>query len=156
MSYEGMSKLYTKYAGKPFTIFAFPCNQFGSQEPNANSWIENFVRGNGTHKCGLSYCNWKGYFPYPLLAKSNVKPDWCTENPATSCTAASKKCCSKNDVVWKWMSQLYPNKSDVVSWNFAGKHLFDKCGNPQLYINDATFDPYNLAPKIDELLAKDC
>ncbi|EDQ92418.1 uncharacterized protein MONBRDRAFT_13995, partial [Monosiga brevicollis MX1] len=73
MSYEGMSKLYTRYAHQPFTILAFPCNQYDKQEPKSNANIEKFVRGNGTHHCGLVYCDWTGYFPYPLFAKTNVK-----------------------------------------------------------------------------------
>ena len=156
MSYQGMSKLAERYAGKPFTIFAFPSNQFASQEPKSNEWIEHFVRGKGTHKCGLVYCNWKGYFPYPLLAKCNVKPDWCSKDPSTSCTASSSSCCSKNDQVWKWLAELYPTDKDVPKWNFAAKHVFDKCGNPQVYINDETLDPYNLSSYIDDLLNKDC
>eukprot|EP01147_Barroeca_monosierra_P010653 gene10653-2767_t len=148
-----MSKLAKEFAGEPFTIFAFPSNQFGAQEPKPNSWIESFVRGNGTHKCGLIYCNWKGYFPYPLFAKCNVKMPWCSSDPTTSCTRGSSTCCSPNDAVWKWLYNLY---SDVPKWNFAGKHLFDKCGNPSYYVNDETLDPAKLAPTIRQLLSKKC
>eukprot|EP00043_Microstomoeca_roanoka_P029925 m.23834 g.23834 ORF g.23834 m.23834 type:complete len:154 (-) comp9571_c1_seq1:104-565(-) len=153
MSYEGMSQLYEEFSGEPFTILAFPCNQFGGQEPKSNAWIESFVRGNGTHKCGLPYCNWKGYFPYPLLAKCNVKPNWCSSDPTTSCTSSSSACCSKNDVVWKWLNSLY---GEVPKWNFAGKHIFDKCGNPKGYINDETYNPVKLAPYIKTLLSQGC
>eukprot|EP00055_Hartaetosiga_balthica_P002582 m.4504 g.4504 ORF g.4504 m.4504 type:complete len:155 (-) comp2240_c0_seq1:992-1456(-) len=154
MSYEGMSVLGNLYKGKPFQILAFPSNQFNSQEPKSNSWIDNFVKGNTTnHKCGLVYCDWKGTFPYPLFAKCNVKPSWCSSDPTTSCTSSSTTCCSKNDEVWKWLDGM---GNAPPSWNFAGKHLFDKCGNPQLYINDATYDPQKLAPYIDKLLNSDC
>jgi len=153
MSYQGMSKLAEEFAGEPFTVLAFPANQFGSQEPFTNSWIESFVRGNGTHSCGLIYCKWKGYFPYPLFAKCNVKPDWCTADPETACTRGSKDCCSKNDVVWKWLQSI---TGDVPKWNFAGKTLFDKCGNPSYHVNDETLDPAKLAPTIRNLLQKKC
>eukprot|EP00056_Hartaetosiga_gracilis_P022534 m.31324 g.31324 ORF g.31324 m.31324 type:complete len:157 (-) comp9694_c0_seq1:771-1241(-) len=156
MSYEGMSELGKTFAGQPFQILAFPCNQFNHQEPKSNSWIKNFVKGSTTnHKCGLVYCDWKGTFPYPMFAKANVKPDWCTADPSTSCTASSTECCSKNDAVWKWLANDIVNK-DYPSWNFAGKHLFDKCGNHQMYVNDATYNPTKLTPYIQSLLSKDC
>jgi len=31
--YKGLQALQEKYAGKPFSVVAFPCNQFGGQEP---------------------------------------------------------------------------------------------------------------------------
>lgn len=155
MSYEGMSKLGVLYKDKPFKILAFPCNQFAHQEPKSNHDINKFVKGNSTnHHCGLVYCNWKGVFPYPLFAKCNVKPDWCSSDPTTSCTSASKECCSKNDAVWKWLKDV--NGGEVPKWNFAGKNLFDKCGNHKLFINDETYNPEKLAPYIDQLLNQDC
>mmetsp|Transcript_1673 Transcript_1673/g.2180 ORF Transcript_1673/g.2180 Transcript_1673/m.2180 type:complete len:152 (-) Transcript_1673:86-541(-) len=151
MSYTGMSELFYQFRDHPFKVLAFPCNQYGSQEPFSNSWIRNFTSGTGEHKCGANYCNWNGTFPYPMFAKANVKPGWCTEDPATSCTASSSKCCSKNDEVWKWINSLYPNQ--VPKWNFAGKHLFDKSGHPVKYINDESYDPAKLAPLIQSLLS---
>ncbi|EGD72391.1 hypothetical protein PTSG_00411 [Salpingoeca rosetta] len=153
MSYQGMSALYKEFSETPFTIFAFPANQFGHQEPLSNSWIHDFVRGNGTHKCGLKYCDWKGYFPYPLLAKTTVKPSWCTKDPTVSCTSSSSDCCSKNMGVWQWLKSVH---GDVPKWNFASKTLFDKCGRPAYYVNDETLDPAKLAPQIRQLLNKDC
>jgi glutathione peroxidase len=40
--YEGLEKLYRKYKDKGFEILAFPCNQFGNQEPGTNEEIKNF------------------------------------------------------------------------------------------------------------------
>lgn len=37
--------MYTKYAAKNFAIAAFPCNQFGSQEPGTNAEVKEFARG---------------------------------------------------------------------------------------------------------------
>ncbi len=37
-----MEKLYKKYKSKGFEILAFPCNQFGNQEPGSNEEIKNF------------------------------------------------------------------------------------------------------------------
>lgn len=35
--YEGLEKLYKSYADKGLVIIAFPCNQFGSQEPDVQT-----------------------------------------------------------------------------------------------------------------------
>lgn len=40
--YEGLEKLYRKYKNRGFEILAFPCNQFGNQEPGTNEEIKNF------------------------------------------------------------------------------------------------------------------
>lgn len=40
--YEGLEKIYKKYNAEGFEILAFPCNQFGGQEPGTNEEIENF------------------------------------------------------------------------------------------------------------------
>ncbi len=40
--YEGLEKLYRKFKNNGFEILAFPCNQFGSQEPGTNEEIKNF------------------------------------------------------------------------------------------------------------------
>lgn len=158
MSYTGLSKLTQQYAGKPFVVLMFPCNQYMNQEPHANNVIEKFVRGSGKHSCGLIYCNWNGELNpnWPLFAKCNVKPDWCTGGDA-DCSASSSKCCSKNDAVWKWLNELYPGNppsGGVPKWNWAGKHLFDASGKPYKYINDETLDPVKLSPDIDHLLAQ--
>ena len=153
MSYTGMSKLYQEFKNQPFQVLAFPCNQFGHQEPKANKDIEDFVRGNGTHHCGAIYCDWKGYFPYPLFAKCNVKPSWCEADPKKSCTPSSKECCQNNDKVWQWLSA---KTGDTPKWNFAGKNLFDKCGNLAGHLNDETVDPYDLRNNITALLNKSC
>lgn len=40
--YEGLENIYKKYSSKGFEILAFPCNQFGGQEPGTNEEIKNF------------------------------------------------------------------------------------------------------------------
>lgn len=40
--YEGLEKIYKRYKDKGFEILAFPCNQFGGQEPGTNEEIKNF------------------------------------------------------------------------------------------------------------------
>lgn len=40
--YEGLEDIYQTYKNRGFEILAFPCNQFGQQEPGTNKEILNF------------------------------------------------------------------------------------------------------------------
>ena len=40
--YEGLQDLFERYKDKGLEILAFPCNQFGSQEPGTNEQIKTF------------------------------------------------------------------------------------------------------------------
>lgn len=42
-NYTELSQLYEKYKQKGLEILAFPCNQFGAQEPGSNEQIKEFV-----------------------------------------------------------------------------------------------------------------
>ena len=57
--YDGLEALYKKYHDQGFEIMAFPCNQFGGQEPGSADEIAEFCKVN----FGLSF---------PLMAKVDV------------------------------------------------------------------------------------
>ena len=57
--YDGLEALYKKYHDQGFEIMAFPCNQFGGQEPGSADEIAEFCKVN----FGLSF---------PLMAKVEV------------------------------------------------------------------------------------
>jgi glutathione peroxidase len=57
--YEGLEALHKKYGDQGFEVLAFPCNQFGGQEPGDADEIKNF--------CSLNYD-----VSFPLLAKVDV------------------------------------------------------------------------------------
>lgn len=59
--YEGLETLHRKYGDK-VAIIAFPCNQFGAQEPGDAEEIANF--------CKLSYD-----VTFPVMAKVEVNGD---------------------------------------------------------------------------------
>ncbi|KAL0312609.1 UNVERIFIED_CONTAM: putative phospholipid hydroperoxide glutathione peroxidase [Sesamum radiatum] len=42
-NYTELTQLYEKYKNQGLEILAFPCNQFGSQEPGTNEEIQEFV-----------------------------------------------------------------------------------------------------------------
>jgi len=57
--YAGLEALWRKYRGQGFAVLAFPCNQFGAQEPGAAEEIKTF--------CSTSYD-----VTFPLFAKIEV------------------------------------------------------------------------------------
>ena len=57
--YDGLEAIYKKYKDQGFEIMAFPCNQFGGQEPGSADEIAEFCKVN----FGLSF---------PLMAKIEV------------------------------------------------------------------------------------
>jgi len=44
--YEALERIYEKYKDKGFEILAFPCNDFGGQEPGTNTEIKEFCKTN--------------------------------------------------------------------------------------------------------------
>lgn len=60
--YDGLEKLFQDYADKGFEVLAFPCNQFGGQEPGNAEEIEQFCKVN----FGLTF---------PLMQKVDVNGD---------------------------------------------------------------------------------
>ncbi|WP_293700814.1 MULTISPECIES: glutathione peroxidase [unclassified Sphingopyxis] len=60
--YEGLEELYREYKDRGFEVLAFPCNQFGAQEPGDADEIKNF--------CSLTYD-----VSFPVMAKIEVNGD---------------------------------------------------------------------------------
>jgi glutathione peroxidase len=44
--YDGLEKIYEKYKERGFEILAFPCNDFGGEEPGTNEEIKDFCETN--------------------------------------------------------------------------------------------------------------
>ncbi len=57
--YDGLEALWQKYKDQGFEVIAFPCNQFGAQEPGSADEIESFCKVN----FGVSF---------PLMGKIDV------------------------------------------------------------------------------------
>ena len=57
--YEGLEALHRRYAERGFEVLAFPCNQFGAQEPGDAAEIANF-------------CTTKYDVTFPVFAKIDV------------------------------------------------------------------------------------
>ncbi len=63
--YDGLEALYRKFKDQGFEVVAFPCNQFGAQEPGNAEEIASF--------CKLTYD-----VTFPLMAKVDVNGDDAT------------------------------------------------------------------------------
>jgi glutathione peroxidase len=57
--YKGLQALQDRFGGRGFSVLAFPCNQFGHQEPGSDADIRGF--------CDTSY-----HTTFPLFAKVDV------------------------------------------------------------------------------------
>jgi glutathione peroxidase len=57
--YDGLEALWRKYRDRGFEVIAFPCNQFGAQEPGNAEEIANF-------------CSLKFDVTFPLMGKIDV------------------------------------------------------------------------------------
>ncbi len=60
--YEGLEKIYKENKEQGFEVLAFPCNQFGAQEPGTEDQIAQF--------CELTYQT-----SFPLFSKVDVNGD---------------------------------------------------------------------------------
>ncbi|MEM1083958.1 MAG: glutathione peroxidase [Verrucomicrobiota bacterium] len=58
--YAGLEKLYSDYKAKDFVVLAFPCNDFGAQEPGTAEEIQTFCKKNYD-------------ISFPLMKKIHVK-----------------------------------------------------------------------------------
>ena len=63
--YDGLEALYRKHKDQGFEVVAFPCNQFGAQEPGNAEEI-------------ASYCKLTYDVTFPLMAKVDVNGDDAT------------------------------------------------------------------------------
>ena len=57
--YAGLESLHTTFGDRGFSVLAFPCNQFGAQEPGTETEIQSF--------CDLNYQT-----SFPLFSKVEV------------------------------------------------------------------------------------
>ena len=99
--YEGLEKLNEKYGDRDFEILAFPCNQFGGQEPGSQEEIAEF--------CSLNYD-----VKFPLMAKvdvngSNADPLWDYLKEQQSGLLGSRK------IKWNFTKFLVDKDGKVVA-----------------------------------------
>ncbi|MEE6251580.1 MAG: glutathione peroxidase [Bdellovibrionota bacterium] len=98
--YEGLERLHKEYAGQGFAVLAFPCNQFGGQEPGTDEEIAQF--------CDLNY---KASFP--LFQKIEVNGD-NTDPLFAYLKSEAKGLLGSEAIKWNFTKFLVDRQGNVV------------------------------------------
>ena len=99
--YAGLEALYRKYKDRGLVVLGFPCNQFGRQEPGAESEIQQF--------CATTYD-----VTFPMFAKIDVN------GPATHplyelLKSARPGLLGTEGIKWNFTKFLVNGRGDVVA-----------------------------------------
>jgi len=97
--YKGLEALYEKYKNKGFEILAFPCNDFGGQEPGTNVEIENF--------CSSNY-----NVTFKLFDKIKVLGD---ERSPLYAKLINNDVTEKGDIKWNFEKFLIDKKGNIIA-----------------------------------------
>ena len=97
--YEDLENLYKKLGNEKFEILAFPCNQFGKQEPGDNAAIKKF--------CELSYD-----VTFPIFSKVDVNGN--DADPLYKYLTTAKKGLFGGAVKWNFTKFLVDTEGNVV------------------------------------------
>jgi len=96
--YNGLEEIYRKYKERGFEVLAFPCNDFGNQEPGTNEEIKEF-------------CSSKFDVSFQLFDKVKVlggdkEPLYAflTDNPVTG----------KSDIGWNFEKFIIDRKGNII------------------------------------------
>ena len=99
--YEGLEKLQQLFSDENFSVLAFPCNQFGGQEPGTNEEITEF--------CKLNYNN-----NFPIFSKVDVKGN--NAHPLFSfLTQERKGLLGTENIKWNFTKFLVNKEGEPVS-----------------------------------------
>jgi glutathione peroxidase len=98
--YKGLEALYEKYKDKGFAVLGFPSNQFGQQEPGADSEIAEF-------------CEMNFGVTFPLFSKVNV--NGADAHPLFKYLASSKKGLLGSEAIkWNFTKFLIGRDGEVI------------------------------------------
>ncbi|PHR16888.1 MAG: glutathione peroxidase [Sphingopyxis sp.] len=98
--YEGLEKLHQEYEDKGLEILAFPCNQFGNQEPGDADEIRNF--------CSLNYD-----VSFPLMGKIEVNGNGA--DPLWKYLKSEKSGLLGSRIKWNFTKFLVDREGNVVA-----------------------------------------
>ena len=99
--YEGLQKLYEAYKDKGVEVLAFPCNQFGAQEPGDEKEIASF--------CSLNYG-----VTFPMFAKVDVNGE--NAHPLYKFIKKEKKGLAGSEAIkWNFTKFLIDGDGKVVA-----------------------------------------
>ncbi|WP_139996859.1 glutathione peroxidase [Paenibacillus paridis] len=141
--YTDLQKLYEQYKEQGLEILGFPSNQFGEQEPGANSDVQSF--------CQLNYG-----VTFPLFAKTDVRDE--TAHPLfkhlteTAPFNGFNTDSPSGKMLNAFLSEKLPHylEGNSVKWNFT-KFLIDREGNIVKRF-ESTEEPLDMKADIEQLL----
>ena len=96
--YAGLEAIYEKYKAQGFEILAFPCNDFGGQEPGTNEEIQEF--------CSSTYS-----VKFKLFDKIKVLGD---EKAPLYARLTNNKNVEQGDIKWNFEKFLVDKEGNVV------------------------------------------
>ena len=97
--YQGLQALYAKYNDRGFELLAFPCDQFGHQEPGSDNEIKTF--------CETNYG-----VDFPLFAKIDVNGN--DEHPVFKFLKSEKGGLLGDSIKWNFTKFLVDTKGKVI------------------------------------------
>ena len=97
--YSGLEEIYKEYKDKGFEILAFPCNQFGNQEPGTNEEIKDF-------------CSTKFDVSFKLFDKIEVNGR--NKSPLYS-ILTDNNITGKGDIKWNFEKFLVDKSGNIVA-----------------------------------------
>ena len=96
--YSGLEAIYRKYKDQGFEILAFPCNDFGGQEPGTNEEIQEF--------CSTKFdVTFKLFDKIEVLKNKAPLYELLTDNPVTG----------TGDISWNFEKFLIDKKGNIVA-----------------------------------------
>ena len=107
IQYEDLQTLHDKYSEKGLKILAFPCNDFGNQEPDSLDQIQNF-------------CSTKFNVKFEIFDKVNAKGE--TTEPYTTLNKTEPS----GDVEWNFEKFLIGKDSKVIARFKSGVKPLDE------------------------------
>lgn len=97
--YKGLQELYGKFKDRGFEVLAFPCDQFGHQEPGDDKEIRSF--------CELNYG-----VEFPLFSKIDVNGD--NAHPLYTFLKSEKGGLLGDAIKWNFTKFLIDKQGNVV------------------------------------------
>lgn len=98
--YAGLQELQDKFGPRGFTVLAFPCNQFGGQEPHSDAEI-------------ASFCERKFRTTFPLFAKIDVNGR--RAHPLYTWLKSQKRGLLGRDIRWNFTKYLVDRDGTVLA-----------------------------------------
>ena len=105
--YKDLQKLHELYSDKGFKILAFPCNDFGNQEPDSLEEIK-------------AFCSTKFNVKFEIFDKVHAKGD--TTEPFTTLNKMEPE----GDVEWNFEKFLIGKDSEVIARFKSGVNPLDE------------------------------